>query len=161
MASPTLPLESPPAVPNRSTRRHLVARAYLGIPDAATYLDLTPKTVRRLIASGELPRLPHRRQAHQGPDLRPRRAREADPRRCRLMRGGRADRPPSGAPPDDCPGATTSTNASALTTSRGRRRQLIAKYWHVACLDRACVNCGCGRSRELREEAADDFDLIS
>jgi excisionase family DNA binding protein len=31
------------------------ARAYVGIPEAATYLDIDHKTVRRLISSGKLP----------------------------------------------------------------------------------------------------------
>lgn len=47
---------SAPAVsgPNRRARRHPVQPAYVGIYDAATYLDVTPKTVRRLITRGEL-----------------------------------------------------------------------------------------------------------
>lgn len=30
-------------------------RAYVGIPEAATYLDVATKTVRRMIAEGRLP----------------------------------------------------------------------------------------------------------
>ena len=44
--------------PNRQTRRHppnANHRAYVGIPEAATYLDVTPKTIRRYIAEGKLP----------------------------------------------------------------------------------------------------------
>lgn len=44
--------------PNRKTRRHPpkpTQRAYVGIPEAATYLDASPKTVRQLIADGKLP----------------------------------------------------------------------------------------------------------
>jgi excisionase family DNA binding protein len=44
--------------PNRQTRRHPPKanhRAYVGIPEAATYLDVTPKTIRRYIAEGRLP----------------------------------------------------------------------------------------------------------
>ncbi|MCG7597842.1 helix-turn-helix domain-containing protein [Mycobacterium sp. PSTR-4-N] len=39
---------------NRSQRRN-PAPAYFGIPDAAAYLGVEHKTVRRLITSGELP----------------------------------------------------------------------------------------------------------
>ena len=61
-----------------------------------------------------------------------------------------AEWPPGrGAPPDTHPGATTTTDdATALTTKAGRRRQLIARYWTIACESRLCVNCGCGRSLE-------------
>jgi excisionase family DNA binding protein len=39
-----------------TARRHAVVRpAYLGIPEAATYLDVDHKTIRRLITSGQLP----------------------------------------------------------------------------------------------------------
>jgi excisionase family DNA binding protein len=45
-----------PAGPNRRTRRDIArGRAYVGIPDAAAYLDVDHKTIRRLIASGDLP----------------------------------------------------------------------------------------------------------
>ena len=57
MSSPTLPQTPTPAQPNRATRRHpakQTQRAYIGIPEAATYLDIAPKTVRALIASGKL-----------------------------------------------------------------------------------------------------------
>jgi excisionase family DNA binding protein len=48
---------SPPLTgTNRKTRRHPEPqRAYVGIPEAATYLDVDHKTVRRLITSGKLP----------------------------------------------------------------------------------------------------------
>jgi excisionase family DNA binding protein len=56
MASP-VPLTPPECphcgTPTRALRRH-PARAYLGIPDAATYLDVTAKTIRAMIARGEL-----------------------------------------------------------------------------------------------------------
>ena len=42
--------------------------------------------------------------------------------------------------------------------SDGSRRDLIARYWMIACLDRLCVNCGCGRSRELIGKGASDLD---
>jgi excisionase family DNA binding protein len=45
---------APPAGPNRATRRQ-AQRAYVGIPEAATYLDVATKTIRRLIADGRLP----------------------------------------------------------------------------------------------------------
>jgi excisionase family DNA binding protein len=58
MASPAAPLPPPPpAQPNRAARRHPATngqRGYVGITDAATYLGVTPKTVRKLIAEGEL-----------------------------------------------------------------------------------------------------------
>lgn len=45
-----------PGGPNRRARRdEQFSRAYVGIPEAATYLDVATKTVRRLIASGRLP----------------------------------------------------------------------------------------------------------
>jgi len=58
MASPApLPLTPPEAPrPNRATRRHppKIQRAYCGIAEAAIYLDITEKTVRKMIARGEL-----------------------------------------------------------------------------------------------------------
>ena len=59
MASPApLPLTPPEATPrpNRATRRHppKIQRAYCGIAEAAIYLDVTEKTVRKMIARGEL-----------------------------------------------------------------------------------------------------------
>jgi excisionase family DNA binding protein len=46
----------PEVGPNRRTRRHPHLRpAYLGIPEAAAYLDVDHKTIRRLIASKRLP----------------------------------------------------------------------------------------------------------
>lgn len=42
------------AAPSRAQRRQ-PAPAYFGIPDAAAYLGVDHKTVRRLITSGELP----------------------------------------------------------------------------------------------------------
>ena len=42
--------------PNRQQRRNPEqSRTYVGIPEAATYLDVDHKTVRRLISGGELP----------------------------------------------------------------------------------------------------------
>jgi excisionase family DNA binding protein len=41
---------------NRRSRRHPEHRpAYLGIPEAAAYLDVDHKTIRRLIAAKQLP----------------------------------------------------------------------------------------------------------
>jgi excisionase family DNA binding protein len=42
--------------PNRATRRHppKMQRAYCGVAEAAVYLDITEKTVRKMIARGEL-----------------------------------------------------------------------------------------------------------
>ena len=80
------------------------------------------------------------------------------------MAGGRAEWPPGKrVPPGAHPGATTTTNASARTTRTGRRRDLIARYWTIACEDRLCVNRGCGRSleSELGREAADPVDSTS
>jgi excisionase family DNA binding protein len=43
------------ASPNRKSRRASIPRpAYLGIPEAAAYLDVDHKTIRRLIASRQL-----------------------------------------------------------------------------------------------------------
>jgi excisionase family DNA binding protein len=39
---------------NRAARRHPVPRAYVGIVEAADYLGLSEKTIRRLIDSGQL-----------------------------------------------------------------------------------------------------------
>jgi excisionase family DNA binding protein len=41
--------------PDRRARRHPVEQAYIGIPDAATYLGVSEKTVRRLIRDDQLP----------------------------------------------------------------------------------------------------------
>lgn len=58
MALPTVHPEPTPSGPNRAARRHPertnVARAYAGIAEAAAYLDLSEKTIRRLINSGQL-----------------------------------------------------------------------------------------------------------
>ena len=51
---------TPPAQPNRAARRAARrhppnnGRGYVGITEAATYLYVTPKTVRKLIADQEL-----------------------------------------------------------------------------------------------------------
>ena len=57
MASPTAnPSPRRPNGPNRRSRRdEQFGRAYVGIPEAATYLDSSTKTVRRLIAAARLP----------------------------------------------------------------------------------------------------------
>lgn len=57
MSSPTVPVAPSPATPNRAARRHpeKIQPAYTGVAGAATYLDVDPKTIRRLIYSGELP----------------------------------------------------------------------------------------------------------
>jgi excisionase family DNA binding protein len=45
-----------PQGPNRRSRRNeRFGRAYVGIAEAATYLDVEHKTVRRLITQGRLP----------------------------------------------------------------------------------------------------------
>lgn len=50
------PTTAPATGSNRRTRRDVqFKRAYVGIDEAATYLDVEHKTVRRLIASGDLP----------------------------------------------------------------------------------------------------------
>jgi len=57
VADPTLP-KTPPlyAGPNRASRRNPeTQRVYVGILEAAAYLDVATKTVRRLIATGQLP----------------------------------------------------------------------------------------------------------
>jgi excisionase family DNA binding protein len=56
VASSTSP--QPSTQYNRGSRRHpdkQVPPAFLGIPEAATYLGVAEKTVRRLISRGELP----------------------------------------------------------------------------------------------------------
>ena len=62
------------------------------------------------------------------------------------------------------PTGDTTTSTPALIKA-SRRRDFIARHWTIACLDRVCVNCGCGRSLEfeLREEAADPdgYDLTA
>jgi excisionase family DNA binding protein len=56
MSSPATPLPLPSERPNRATRRAKeLQRGYVGITEAATYLDVTQKTIRKLIASGDLP----------------------------------------------------------------------------------------------------------
>jgi excisionase family DNA binding protein len=40
---------------NRASRRQPEQRVFVGIPDAATYLDVDHKTIRWLITSGKLP----------------------------------------------------------------------------------------------------------
>lgn len=58
MASPlSNPTQPAKTGPNRWARRHPeqpIQRGFVGIPEAATYLDVTPKTIRRMIARGEL-----------------------------------------------------------------------------------------------------------
>lgn len=58
MASPApLPITPHPTQPNRYNRRHPrkeIQRAYIGVAEAAVYLDVTEKTVRKMIARGEL-----------------------------------------------------------------------------------------------------------
>lgn len=55
--------EPTPSGPNRAARRaarrrsaprETIARAYVGVAEAATYLDLSEKSIRRLIDRGEL-----------------------------------------------------------------------------------------------------------
>jgi excisionase family DNA binding protein len=58
VASPTHSEPSTRAQPSRANRRHPnkeVQRTYVGIPEAATYLGVDHKTIRRLITSGKLP----------------------------------------------------------------------------------------------------------
>jgi excisionase family DNA binding protein len=58
MASPApLPITPHPTQSNRYNRRHPrkeMQRAYVGVAEAAVYLDVTEKTVRKMIARGEL-----------------------------------------------------------------------------------------------------------
>ena len=56
MASPTIPPPPPiTATPNRTKRRHpATERGYVGITEAAAYLDVAPKTVRQMIADEKL-----------------------------------------------------------------------------------------------------------
>ena len=51
---PAAPKPAPSDRPNRASRRHPIPRAYVGIREAAEYLDLSEKTIRRLIGRGEL-----------------------------------------------------------------------------------------------------------
>ncbi|HYQ34697.1 MAG TPA: helix-turn-helix domain-containing protein [Mycobacterium sp.] len=55
MAAPSAP-KSTPSRTNRAARRHPnpAPPAYVGIRAAAEYLDLSEKTIRRLIGRGEL-----------------------------------------------------------------------------------------------------------
>lgn len=47
---------NPGPSPNRKSRRHPGRQpAYVGIPEAAAYLDVDHKTIRRLIAAKRLP----------------------------------------------------------------------------------------------------------
>jgi excisionase family DNA binding protein len=41
--------------PNRQPRRHHVEQAFIGIPEAATYLGVAEKTIRGLIRDNRLP----------------------------------------------------------------------------------------------------------
>ncbi|WP_368834356.1 helix-turn-helix domain-containing protein [Mycobacterium intracellulare] len=56
MAKPTQSETTLTQGPNSAARRHPDGqpRAYIGIPGAATYLDVDHKTIRRLITSGKL-----------------------------------------------------------------------------------------------------------
>lgn len=49
------------------------------------------------------------------------------------------------------------------TDPRQRRRDFIQMFWTIACEDRLCINCGCGRSLVPREEDhdPDDYRLTS
>ena len=57
MASPSSnPTQPASTRPNRKTRRHPEPqRVHVGLDEAAAYLDVNAKTVRRLIATGQLP----------------------------------------------------------------------------------------------------------
>jgi excisionase family DNA binding protein len=46
---------APVGGPNRRARRHPVEQAYIGLPEAATYLGVAEKTIRRLIRDSKLP----------------------------------------------------------------------------------------------------------
>jgi excisionase family DNA binding protein len=41
--------------PNRQARRHPIQQAFIGIPEAATYLGVAEKTIRRFIRDDKLP----------------------------------------------------------------------------------------------------------
>lgn len=47
---------APPDGPNRAARRHPepAQRGYIGLQDAAAYLDVNPMTIRRMISRGQL-----------------------------------------------------------------------------------------------------------
>jgi hypothetical protein len=55
---------------------------------------------------------------------------------------------------------TKSTPEANITDSTARRLWFIRHRWTIACLDLACVNCTCGRSRE-RGEDGNGYDLIA
>ena len=46
---------TPPSGPNRRTRRHPVRPGFVGIPEAATYLGVAEKTIRRFIRDDKIP----------------------------------------------------------------------------------------------------------
>jgi excisionase family DNA binding protein len=54
MAAPSTAHPPARSGPNRAARRHPTPRAYVGIREAAEYLDLSEKTIRRLIDTGRL-----------------------------------------------------------------------------------------------------------
>jgi len=54
MAEPANPPLPTGRCPHCGALRRHPHRAHLGIPDAAAYLDVTPKTIRALIARGQL-----------------------------------------------------------------------------------------------------------
>jgi excisionase family DNA binding protein len=53
-ASPAEPPSRPNRAARRAARRHPIPRAYVSIREAAEHLDLSEKTIRRLIDRGEL-----------------------------------------------------------------------------------------------------------
>jgi excisionase family DNA binding protein len=54
--APTPPCGDNPCGDNRRTRRHRpVQQAFVGIPEAATYLGVAEKTIRRFIRADKLP----------------------------------------------------------------------------------------------------------
>jgi excisionase family DNA binding protein len=53
MPQPSTEVLRPSDGPNRSARRH-PERGYIGLQDAAAYLDVNPMTIRRMISRGQL-----------------------------------------------------------------------------------------------------------
>ncbi len=69
--------------------------------------------------------------------------------------------PPGPYNPDGFP--SKSTTADIRDPSARWRWSVEHDRWHIACLDRMCVFCLCGRSIELQREEDDDggYDLIA
>jgi excisionase family DNA binding protein len=55
MAQLNSQIPAPIAARSRAGRRHIVEQAYIGVPEAATYLGVAEKTIRRFIRDDKLP----------------------------------------------------------------------------------------------------------